>query len=40
MNYDRTHIEAVKQRREHHPFPFLKVFLIVAALVFALIAMR
>jgi hypothetical protein len=38
MNYDRRHVEAVKRRHQLHAFPYLRVFLIVAALMFALMA--
>jgi hypothetical protein len=38
MNYDRTHVEAVKRARHAHSFPFLRVFLFFATLVFVLLA--
>ncbi len=38
MNYDRRHVESVKRRHHVHHFPFLKVFLLFAALVFVLMA--
>jgi hypothetical protein len=38
VNYDRRHVEAVKRRSQGHHFPFLRVFLILSVLVFALMA--
>lgn len=40
MNYDRRHIEALKKRHHVHHFPFLKLFMLLAALVFVLVSIR
>jgi len=38
VNYDRTHIESLKQKEQVRHFPYLKVFVILAVLVFGLLS--
>lgn len=39
MNYDRRHIESLRRRHQVYVLPFFRLFIVLAALVFVLMAL-